>query len=176
MIVHRDYQNSGNSIIKVFDDRIEFFNPGRLLEGLSVAQLQSGNYMSHVRNKKTAAIFKEAGIIEQYGSGISRVIKTFTGHGHLPPTFENFQHGFKVTVFSRPKDVVDSVVDNISLKGKNVLEIIKHNSKISASELAKKTGVSERTAQRQFKTLQDKKAIKRIGPPKGGHWEVAVHS
>ena len=176
MIVHRDYQNSGNSIIKVFDDRIEFFNPGRLLEGLSVEQLQSGNYMSHVRNKKTAAIFKEAGIIEQYGSGISRVIKTLVTYGLRPPMFENFQHGFRVTVYSKHSNVVDSVVDGVveneSSKEAKIAELIVHNGKISAVEIARRLGISERTAQRYIKALQAKQAIRRIGSDKGGHWEV----
>lgn len=30
MIVHRGYRDPSNSIIKIFDDRIEFFNPGEL--------------------------------------------------------------------------------------------------------------------------------------------------
>ena len=31
MIVHRDYMSSSDSMIRIFDDRIEFFNPGRLM-------------------------------------------------------------------------------------------------------------------------------------------------
>jgi len=29
MIIHRDYRSSSNSIIKIFPDRIEFYNPGK---------------------------------------------------------------------------------------------------------------------------------------------------
>ena len=39
MIVHRDYRESGDSIVKIFDDRIEFFNPGSLIGGLTIEQL-----------------------------------------------------------------------------------------------------------------------------------------
>ncbi len=39
MIVHRDYRDSGNSIIKIFDDRIQFFNPGKLYGDLTVKSL-----------------------------------------------------------------------------------------------------------------------------------------
>ncbi|MCA1795684.1 MAG: hypothetical protein LC660_17770 [Desulfobacteraceae bacterium] len=72
MIVHRDYMAPGDSIIKIFDESIEFFNPGRLAGGLTAEQLTSGNYISAVRNKQIALIFKEAGLIEKYGSGIKR--------------------------------------------------------------------------------------------------------
>ena len=51
MIVHRDYMAPGDSIIKIFDESIEFFNPGRLAGGLTAEQLTSGNYISAVRNK-----------------------------------------------------------------------------------------------------------------------------
>ena len=36
MIVHRDYRSANDSTIKFFDDRIEFFNPGALLDDLTV--------------------------------------------------------------------------------------------------------------------------------------------
>ena len=74
MIVHRDYMSSSDSMIRIFDDRIEFFNPGRLMAGLSIEQLVRGNYVSAIRNKQIATLFKEAGIIEKYGSGIKRVL------------------------------------------------------------------------------------------------------
>ncbi|MBA7532340.1 hypothetical protein ES705_24566 [subsurface metagenome] len=65
MIIHRDYSHSSDSIIKIFDDRIEFFNPGNLLPPLTVEKLIIGNYASNTRNKQIAGIFKEAGLIEK---------------------------------------------------------------------------------------------------------------
>ncbi|MCP4969127.1 MAG: AAA family ATPase, partial [Arcobacter sp.] len=61
MIVHRDYTDSGNSIIKIFDDRIEFFNPGKLYDDITIEKLNSGDYPSRTRNKAIAIAFKEAG-------------------------------------------------------------------------------------------------------------------
>ncbi|MCX7101566.1 MAG: hypothetical protein NTX38_08750, partial [Methylobacter sp.] len=59
MIVHRDYRSANDSTIKIFDDRIEFFNSGTLLEDLTVEKIKTGNYKSHLRNKQIASIFKE---------------------------------------------------------------------------------------------------------------------
>jgi ATP-dependent DNA helicase RecG len=64
MIVHRDYRDSSHSIIKIFDDRIEFFNPGKLYGDLTIAGLLSGNYTSQTRNKLIAKSFKEIGLVE----------------------------------------------------------------------------------------------------------------
>lgn len=61
MIVHRDYRKSSDSVIKIFDDKIEFFNPGNLYGEYSVADLLSGNYKYRARNKMVAYAFKEIG-------------------------------------------------------------------------------------------------------------------
>jgi ATP-dependent DNA helicase RecG len=67
MVVHRDYRDSSGSIIKIFDDRIEFFNPGKLYGGITIQDLLSDNYTSQCRNKLIANAFKETGLIERYG-------------------------------------------------------------------------------------------------------------
>jgi ATP-dependent DNA helicase RecG len=36
-----------------------------------------GDYSPSIRNKQIASVFKEAGIIEKYGSGIRRVLEAF---------------------------------------------------------------------------------------------------
>ena len=88
MIVHRDYRSSNDSTIKVFDEHIEFFNPGALLEDLTVEKIKTGNYKSHLRNKQIASVFKELELIEKYGSGVRRVIETCVAYGLPEPVFE----------------------------------------------------------------------------------------
>jgi ATP-dependent DNA helicase RecG len=43
---------------------------------------------------------------------------------------------------------------------------------ITIPELSQLIGVSERSVERNIKNLQDSKKLKRVGPDKGGHWEV----
>ena len=45
MIVHRDYRDSSDSVIKIFDDRIEFFNPGDLYDDLTIEEIESNHYI-----------------------------------------------------------------------------------------------------------------------------------
>jgi ATP-dependent DNA helicase RecG len=111
MIVHRDYQSAGDAIIKIFDNRIEFYNPGGLENGLTIADLQAGTYTSFARNRKIADVFREAGMIEKYGSGIQRIKSAFVHHGLQVPIFEEFQKGFRVTVFN---EVISDSSDNVS--------------------------------------------------------------
>jgi ATP-dependent DNA helicase RecG len=99
-IVHRDYASSSDSIVKIFNDRIEVFNPGGLQPGLTVEKLLAGEYLSRIRNRKIADMFKEAGLIEKYGTGIRRVLQEFEAVGLPIPTFEEIGEGFRVTAYS----------------------------------------------------------------------------
>jgi ATP-dependent DNA helicase RecG len=96
-IVHRDYRDSSDSVIKIFEDRIEFYNPGKLPEGITIEKLLSGDYISTIRNKKIAEIFKEANIIEKYGSGIRRILEGFEAHGLPAPKFEEIKEKPSIT-------------------------------------------------------------------------------
>ncbi len=46
------------------------------------------------------------------------------------------------------------------------------NSSMTIPELAEKIGVTARSIERNLKKLQDEGRLRRIGPAKGGHWEV----
>ncbi|MDO9110839.1 MAG: AAA family ATPase, partial [Desulfatirhabdiaceae bacterium] len=51
-IVHRDYASSTDSIVKIFDHKIEIINPGRLPADITIERLLEGNYISFTRNRK----------------------------------------------------------------------------------------------------------------------------
>jgi ATP-dependent DNA helicase RecG len=53
-------------------------------------ELRAGTYTSYARNRKIADLFREAGIIEKYGSGIKRITNAFVNYGLTAPTFEAF--------------------------------------------------------------------------------------
>lgn len=53
-----------------------------------------------------------------------------------------------------------------------ILDLVKSNSNITIPELSHLIGVSERSIERNIKNLQDSKKLMRVGPDKGGHWEV----
>jgi len=170
MIVHRDYRDSGNSIIKIFDDRIEFFNPGRLYDNLTIEELLSGNYSSRTRNRVVARAFKEAGIIERYGSGIARIKNECKAHGVIKPLFEEFVHGFRVTLFKKKLNgVVNGVVIN---EVDSLYNFINNHPNQNASAISKALNVPLRTIQRRLKQLKDEARIEFIGSPKTGGYYV----
>ena len=116
MIVHRDYRSAADSVIKIYNDRIEFYNPGDLPDGLTIDKLLSNNYISAPRNKKIADFFKEMGMIEKYGSGIRRIITPFKERGSRLPVFESVQGGWRVTVYASDKlEYIDQTSDKPGL-------------------------------------------------------------
>ena len=182
MIVHRDYRSSSDSIVKVFDNKIEFYNPGRLPDSITVDDLLNNNYKSTPRNKLIADFFKNLGLIEKYGSGIRRIIDFFVADNLPVPEFRNISDGFMVTVFSKNveevahkvgDDVVGNVVGNVVDDRLNkILSLISDNNQISALQIAKLLNVTSRTIQRDIEKLKELNKLKRSGLAKGGQWEI----
>ncbi|MFT3911219.1 MAG: DUF4062 domain-containing protein [Ferruginibacter sp.] len=92
--VHRDYNISRGSTIAVnlFNDRLEIQNPGILIDGINVEDIQKKE-ISHIRNLEISVIFWMLGYVERAGSGISRANKVLS------------KRGLKPIVFSLDKDV-----------------------------------------------------------------------
>jgi predicted HTH transcriptional regulator len=96
-VVHADYAQRGAPIrLSLFDDRLELENPGLLPFGLTVEDILQG--ISKLRNRVIGRVFKELGLIEQWGSGIGRIVEVCREHGLPEPTFEELGWHFRVTL------------------------------------------------------------------------------
>ena len=175
MIVHRDYRSSSASVIKIFDDKIEFYNPGDLFEGISISDLLSNNYTSKSRNKLVAKAFKEIGLIERYGSGIKRILNICFDYGIIAPTFEIIHNGLKVVVFKEKLNNVplnDTLNDTLNNRQKKILKTLDLKEDLTLEKIAQKHKVSELTIKRDFQKLQKLNLIQRIGSKKTGFWKI----
>ena len=65
-LIHRDYTNPAEIQIKIYDDHIKFWNPGKLPEGITIEDLKR-EHVSRPRNKLLAMVFYYAGLIEKVG-------------------------------------------------------------------------------------------------------------
>lgn len=61
-----------------------------------------------------------------------------------------------------------------SQTSQKIIELIKENPNISTQEMADYIGIDRRNIARQIKKLQYKGIISRIGPDKGGYWEILL--
>ena len=53
-----------------------------------------------------------------------------------------------------------------------IIKEISTNPTITTFQLASILSISERAVAKQLKRLQDSDIIRRVGPDKGGHWEI----
>ena len=172
MVVHRDYRDSSASIIKIFDDKIEFYNPGKLYGGITVQDLLSGNYISKSRNKLIARVFKEIGIIERYGSGIMRVRKICKEYGIKEPEFNEIFNGFQVILYNEKLVVTDKVTDKVTDNQQAIINHIVENKNISASQISKIIGISKRKVLQNILKLKKNGILERVGNNKSGYWKI----
>ena len=55
-----------------------------------------------------------------------------------------------------------------------ILRLIGENSAITIEEIANAAGLSVAGVEKNIKALKQQKLLRRIGPDKGGHWEVVT--
>ena len=53
-----------------------------------------------------------------------------------------------------------------------ILNAMQQDPKVSAAKIAIQLGVSSRSIEKHIRTMREKGIIRRIGPDKGGHWEI----
>lgn len=53
-----------------------------------------------------------------------------------------------------------------------ILQLLKNNPKLSILQLSRELGISNTAIDKNLKRLKDKGLLRRIGPDKGGHWQV----
>lgn len=96
-LVHANYAERGTPIrIAFYDDRIQVDSPGLLLPGMTVESMRKA---SRLRNPSLARIFREAGIMEQWGTGVQRVFEQIAKAGLPEPRVEEVMDRLRFTVY-----------------------------------------------------------------------------
>ncbi len=67
---------------------------------------------------------------------------------------------------------VEKGVEQLTLTRQKIISHMQKNKYISAKELSILVGISHRKIQENISWLKEKGLIKRIGPDKGGYWEI----
>ncbi len=57
-------------------------------------------------------------------------------------------------------------------KPQSILNVMKQDPKVTAAKLALYIGISSRAVEKRIRTLRESGKIRRIGPDKGGFWEI----
>lgn len=118
-IIHRDYMQMGSEIhIDVYDDRLEIYSPGGMMDGRLIQQLNPLTVPSKRRNPLLADFFSRLGLMERRGSGMKKIINTYRRYEHLSdfhaPEFTSNASEFHVTLWNLNFGGNNTVTDNIS--------------------------------------------------------------
>jgi len=175
-LVHRDYFKKHEQImIKIYDDAIWFHNPGGLPKGLTIEQLKA-KPQSVPRNPLITRIFYLAGYIEQYGSGIQRILTSFADAGLPEPEFQTDAWGLTLTM---KKDIfTEEYLTQQGLNERQRLAItcLRKQGSISKREYQDLVSVSTRTALYDLNALVNKGVLVRVGTGKSSRYSLATKS
>jgi len=193
-VTHRNYAMSSSVQVAVYDDRVEVTSPGMLYGGITLKEILSGG--SRIRNKAIATVFAQMHIIDDWGTGIKKIIDGCRDYGISDPEFLELGTTFRVNIYrdSNPlatareqgqdqgHDPENDPDRDLEIKGaeRDVKEALLAQLRMTPSgtyaKLAQSLSVSEATIKRHIKVLKDAGIIERVGSDRKGEWKVIDES
>ena len=174
-LVHRDYLVSAPIRLFVFDNRIEIISPGHLPNNLTVDKIRTGN--SNIRNPILASYVAKGMLpFHGLGSGIKRALEAWP-----QIDFQDDHDGclFSATIRRRPlgelvlaKSSPESSPESSPKTEDKILALIRRDLSMTTEQLGDALGISKRAVLKQIDKLKKEGRLQRIGPTKGGRWEV----
>lgn len=156
-IVHTDYSQYGAPIrISIYDDRLEVENPGLLPFGLTVDDLLQG--VSKLRNRVIGRVFHELGLIEQWGSGIQRMVAVCLDAGLASPVLEEIGTRFRVTIHT-----TGIGAPNVDKTDQAVLDALAEDNGLLTWEIANVIGLTPRATRSRLLKLVERGLVRVIG-------------
>ena len=141
-------------------------------------------HISYPYNPLIANVLYSTTYIENWGSGVKRIMEACQKRGVAAPTW-TVNGGFVVVTFMRPanggtQDVTQGVTQDVTQDvtqedtqedtlDEKIEKAIKDNLNITTEELAKQFGVTSMTIKRHLAKMPH---IRYVGSGYSGHWEV----
>lgn len=154
-LAHRTWDVSAPVRISIKPDKVEVLSPGGLVSGMAVKSYLDGRY-SMLRNPTLAEVFFRLGIIEKFGTGITRIKRSYEGNNNKP-TFEVGDDFICVTL---PVLAKTSSLSNDELL---VLSKMSKHQQMARSNIDQLTGFEKTKTIRILNSLQAKGLIKGVG-------------
>lgn len=174
--VRRDYADCDGSVaVALFDDRLEIISAGELHFGLTPEMLFQ-LHESRPWNPLIASVFYRRGHIETWGRGTLKIVRLMQEAGLQPPVMR-VNAGFVTLTFTLPSNLLSHTMGESreEAPGKTpdlILGRLAEAPSASIPELAQALGKSESAIERAIRKLRADGKLARVGPAKGGHWQV----
>lgn len=153
-LIHQDFTIRGSGpMIEIFEDRIEFTNPGKLLPTKKLDRLIRTTPES--RNEILAAAFRRYNICEERGSGFEKAVIAIELYGLPPLKFEESENAFKVTLFSPRKFADMSYEERIEACYQHSIIMYFAEGGFKNTSLRKRFGMHDKQAAQISKLIND---------------------
>jgi ATP-dependent DNA helicase RecG len=171
-LVHRDYAFSSSTLISIFDDRIEFVSVGGLAKGISLDDILLG--LSVPRNENLANVFYRLRLIEAYGTGIPKIMRSYDGCSRKPE-LQATGNAFKVTLPNRNTPGHAKIGEQPSLteNEEKTIALLDKQNEIVRKDVETALEISQAMAVRLLRGLVDKRALRVIGGGKKTRYKRA---
>ena len=169
-LVHRTYMGAPIQI-RVYDDKINFWNEGTLPEGLTFEALK-GFHASQPRNILLADVCFMGGFIDSWGRGTLKIFDACKEVGLPEPEIKEFQGGFLVTLFK--DNLTDEQLIKLGLNERQLKAVlfIKEKGRITNKEYQEINETSDRTALRDLENLTELNILVKEGEKKGTAYKL----
>lgn len=162
-LIHRDYMEVGSEVhIDIFDDRMEIYSPGGMLDGSIVQNLDTDNVASKRRNPVIADIFSRMHFMERRGSGFKKIKADYRRavnyRSEVEPLFRSTPTSFFVTLYNLnyniPVEKVLTAPEKVAVDGEKVLITPEHLSIQDAINGMKATKATKEKARILFAQMK----------------------
>ncbi|MCI7666062.1 MAG: hypothetical protein MSS45_07945 [Fusobacterium mortiferum] len=156
MILHRDYTYNGDSIIRIYKDRIEFTSLGGLIGNLTVEGIELG--ISVPRNPNLMKVFQNISIIKGNGEGIQEILSAYKEY-KVRPVFKSIGGVFQV-ILSKPEYTINGKV--ISDKYRRVLEFMESRVTVTNKDIQEHLELKSTSVVNYLKEMLELELIEKI--------------
>lgn len=165
---------------------------GRILPGrVRINNMRTTHFS---RNPKIAAFMKEYEFIREFGEGVDRMYRELEEGGWPKPVFKQDDFMLRASLKSghgvdglqnNSTNQIENQTDNLDALQKtlqktlqkqdvSIIMLLLNDPNLTTQKIAEQLQVSRQTIATRIKKLQQEGYVKRIGPDKGGRWEVIV--
>lgn len=158
-VVHRAWDVNASIRVMAFANRIEISSPGGLPGGISEADYLRGQ-VSLLRNPIVAGVFYRLSLIEQFGTGILRILQAYKDSFAKP--------GFRIS-----PNVITVVLPLLNDPGsiepeeRALYDLLRGGKELSRVEIERQLNLSKAKSVRLLNTLIEMNAIERVGTGRG---------
>lgn len=176
LLIHREYSSGYPATFIIHQDTVvtENWNIPYVYGSITPETVKP-----HRKNPNIAKVFTQMGIVEELGSGTRKIFEYTPIYSNGKQAQIEEEDVYRVTIPYQPthlssdETTLKSTLKS-TLKGtrKSIVDMISGNPQITIPEIAESLNLNVRGVAKHFANLQSEGIIRRVGPDKGGHWEI----